>query len=60
MGIKITLVLLLLVLATFAQVPLQIIFVSSSPNSIANPVLSSLRGGTFIYIKAMGHSPDPS
>jgi hypothetical protein len=36
------------------------VFISSSPNSVANPVHGSLRGGTFLYIKAIGHSTDPS
>jgi hypothetical protein len=60
MDIKITFVLLLLVLAQTGQIPLQIISVSGQPNVLERPIYSSLRGGTFIYIKAMGHSPDPS
>lgn len=32
-------------------------YVSGSPNSISNPVYSSLRGGRLIYIKVTGHSP---
>lgn len=31
-------------------------YVSGSPNSISNPVYSSLRGGRLIYIKVTGHS----
>jgi len=50
----------LLHLAGTQQVPLAISFVSGSPNSIARPIYSSLRGGRYIYIKAMGFSPDPT
>lgn len=60
MEIKIPLLLVLLVLAHSAQTPPSIISVSSSPSAEVTPVYSSLRGGTFIYIKAMGHSPDPT
>ena len=60
MEIKITLVLLLLVLAQAEQTPLSILSVSSDPASVVNPVYSSLRGGKMIYIKAQGHSPDPA
>jgi hypothetical protein len=52
--------LFLVVLIVAAQSQLQIIHVSGSPNSIQRPVKGSLRGGTLVYIKALGHSPDPS
>ena len=42
------------------QLPLKIISVSGDPSVVSNPVLSSFRGGRFIYIKAVGHSPVPS
>ena len=61
MEIKITFLLALLVLAQAAErTPLSIISVSSDPATVTNPVYSSLRGGKMIYIKAQGHSPDPS
>ena len=60
MEIKIPLLLVLLVLAHSAQTPPSILSVSSSPSTVVNPIYSSLRGGTFIYIKALGHSPDPT
>jgi hypothetical protein len=60
MEYKIPLLLALLVLAQSAQTPPSILSVSSSPSSVVNPVYGSLRGGTYIYIKAMGHSPDPT
>ncbi len=58
---KIALLLLLTVVtAQIPHTPLQILFVSSDPSTITNPIYSSLRGGKMIYIKAMGHSPTPS
>lgn len=63
MEIKIAFLLLLLVLAHSEQVPLQILYVSTDPGSPPNPtkeMQSSLRGGRMIYIKALGHSPDPT
>ncbi len=60
MEIKITFLLLLIVLAQSNTTPLSILQVSSKPDVVSNPVYSSLRGGRLIYIKAMGHSPDPT
>lgn len=61
MEIKITFLLALLVLAQATErTPLSILSVSSDPATVTNPVYSSLRGGKMIYIKAQGHSPDPS
>ena len=57
MKINIFVAFVLLITSTFSQ--LQIIHVSSSPSSVVNPVYSSLRGGRMVYIKALGHSPDP-
>ena len=50
----------LILIAQAAQVPLQIIHVSSEPTALVTPIYSSLRGGKMIYIKAIGHSPDPT
>lgn len=50
----------LLYLAASQQVPLTISYVSGSPNSVSAPIYSSLRGGRYIYIKAMGHNLDPT
>lgn len=63
MEIKITFLILLLVLAQSEQVPLQILYVSTDPASppdASKEMTTSLRGGRMIYIKALGHSPDPS
>lgn len=63
MDIKITFLLLLVLLAHSQEqvkTPLSILYVSSDPGTIVRPVYSSLRGGRMIYIKATGHSPDPS
>jgi hypothetical protein len=63
MDIKVALLLLLLVFThaqTVVKAPLNIIYVSSDPGTIVRPIYSSLRGGRMIYIKASGHSPDPS
>ena len=54
------LLMMLLQLAAPQKDPLAISFVSGSPNSVSNPVYSSLRGGRSIYIKAVGHNPDPT
>ncbi len=35
-------------------------YISSSPSSVVNPVYSSYRGGTFIYMQVVGHSSMPS
>ena len=55
-----TFILLLLLSVQLANATLQIIHVSSSPTTVSRPIYSSLRGGRMIYIKAMGHSPDPT
>ena len=60
MRLVLLLFIVLLHLAAPQQVPLAISFVSGSPSSVSNPVYSSLRGGRYIYIKAMGHNPDPT
>lgn len=57
---KVIILLLLATLACPAPTPLFIYSVSNSPSAVQYPVLSSLRGGKFIYIKAVGHNPDPS
>lgn len=50
--------LLLLCLLLVAQgASLQIYYISSLPSSVKNPVSASLRGGTMLYIKAIGHNP---
>jgi len=58
--IKLTIAFLVLSLAVSQQTPLAILFVSGDPSTVVSPVASSLRGGKMIYIKAMGHSPDPT
>ena len=60
MEIKIPLLLLLIVFAQSEQVALSIISVSNEASSVVQPVYSGLRGGKMVYIKAQGHSPDPS
>ena len=60
MRLVLLLLMMLVHLAAPQQVPLAISFVSGSPSSVSNPVYSSLRGGRYIYIKAMGHNPDPT
>lgn len=57
---KIKILLLLLYVAAVALCGPTILFVSGKPGSIDRPVFSSLRGGRLIYIKALGHDPDPS
>lgn len=37
-----------------------ILFVTSNPDSIFAPIISSTAGGTLIYINAIGHNPIPS
>ena len=46
--------------AVVPKATLEIIHVSSSPDSLVSPIYSSLRGGKMIYIKAQGHSMDPT
>ena len=56
-------VLIFLLIASLAcsyQLPLKIISVSGDPAVVSRPVYSSYRGGRSIYIKAVGHSPNPS
>ena len=60
MRLVLLLLMMLLHLAAPQKAPLAITFVSGSPNSMSNPVYSSLRGGRYIYIKAMGHNLDPT
>lgn len=57
---KVIILLLLASLAWSGQVPPYIYSVSNSPSSVERPAVSSLRGGKFIYIRAIGHNPDPS
>ena len=57
---KVIILLLLASLACSSQVPPFIYSVSSSPSAVSAPVSSSLRGGKLIYIKAIGHNPNPS
>ena len=47
---------LLLAILHAQQVGPVVYYVSGSPNSISNPVYSSLRGGRLIYIKVTGHN----
>lgn len=61
MEIKITLLLLLIVYGQTTQVAApSILFISGDPSSVVVPVVSSLRGGKLLYIKANGHSLDPT
>jgi len=57
---KVIILLLLAYLACSSQAPPFIYSVSNVASSVVYPVTSSLRGGKFIYIKAVGHNPDPS
>ena len=57
---RVLIFLLIASLACSEQIQLQIFSVSGDPAVVRNPVLSSYRGGRFIYIKAVGHSPTPS
>ena len=57
---KVSTIIVLALIVTLANSELQIIQVSGSPTTLSRPIYSSLRGGRMIYIKAMGHSPDPS
>ena len=57
---KVLVLLVLLGLYLSQKTPLAILSVSGDPMTVQNPVYSSLRGGRMIYIKAMGHSPDPT
>lgn len=57
--------LLVLLLAAFlasvqadSKTPMAIQYISQSPTTISRPVVSSLRGGTKIYIKVSGHDGD--
>jgi hypothetical protein len=47
---------LLLAILHAQQVGPVVYYVSGSPDSISNPVYSSVRGGRLIYIKVTGHS----
>ena len=57
---KINFILIFVLVLALAACQLRVIHVSSSPTTVANPIYSSLRGGRMIYIKAVGHNPDPS
>ncbi len=57
--IRVLFSLFFLVLIFSQDTPLTILSVSGSPSAVQNPVLSSLLGGKMIYIKAIGHSPNP-
>ena len=57
---KTHLILTFALIFALAACQLRVIHVSSSPTTVANPIYSSLRGGRMIYIKAVGHNPDPS
>ena len=46
----------LLLLAWCASATLEILSISSAPDSVTTSISSSLRGGKMIYIKAIGHS----
>lgn len=54
---KIISLLLLCLLLVAQAASLQIYYVSSLPSTVKNPVSASLRGGTMLYIKAIGHNP---
>lgn len=54
------LIILCFVALALADTKLEIISVSNSPNSVLNPVYSSLKGGREVYINAVGHSKNPS
>ena len=50
----------LLALSSTQQVALQILSASDSPTTVSKSITSSLRGGRYVYLKVMGHSPDPT
>jgi hypothetical protein len=58
---KYLVLLFFLLKAAFLQISgPTILYVSSSPTAIVNPVNSGLAGGTLIYLKVIGHSLDPT
>jgi hypothetical protein len=57
---KLVYLLALTIVLIACQSGVTIYFVSNDPSAVVRPVYSSLRGGKLVYIKAMGHDPNPN
>ena len=57
---KALLFIVLLTFVTSTEDSLQILFISGDATEVSRPMYSSLRGGSMLYIKAIGHNPDPT